>query len=273
MTKGALQQSDEGEPMKIVVIGGAGVIGARTVAALRQGGHEVVAASRRTGIDIITGEGLQAAMDAAQVAIDVSNPPSTDAPLEFFETASRNVLAAAAVAGVRHHVALSIVGADRAPGQAYYRAKIAQEQLIETSGVPYTIVRATQFLEFLGSIADGHTHQAIVRLPPALLQPVAADEVAAFVAGIALSPPRNGIVEIAGPERAPFADMIARYLKAIDDRREVATDVDARYFGGRLEETSLVPEGAARLGQLTLEAWARERPGPPISNNRGASFS
>jgi uncharacterized protein YbjT (DUF2867 family) len=179
--------------------------------------------------------------------------------LEFFETAGRNLLAAEVAAGVRHHVVLSIVGADRVPGQGYYRAKVAQEQLIETSGVPYTIIRATQFLEFLGGIADGHTQQGTVRLPPGLLQPVAADEVAAFVAEVALGPPQSGIVEIAGPERAPFADMIARYLKVIGDRRQVMTDANARYFGGRLEEKSLVPQGEARLGRLTLEAWSRKR--------------
>jgi uncharacterized protein YbjT (DUF2867 family) len=248
--------------MKIVVIGGAGLIGAKTVVLLRQAGHEVVAASRRSGVNIITGEGLAGAMASAQVLIDLSNPPLAGAVsvLAFFETSGRNLVAAATVAGIRHHLALSIVGADRAPGQDYYRAKVAQEQLIATSGLPSTIVRATQFLEFLGAIADGHTHDRAVRLPPAMLQPVAADEVAAFVAEVALGPPQSGIVEIAGPERAPFADMVARYLKTINDSREVVADVNARYFGGRLEENSLVPQGLARLGRLALDAWSRERP-------------
>jgi uncharacterized protein YbjT (DUF2867 family) len=247
--------------MKIVVIGGAGLIGAKTVAILRQAGHEVVAASRRTGINIITGEGLAEAMVSAQVLIDLSNPPPSGAasPIDFFEIAGRTLLAAEVAAGVRHHVTLSIVGADRAPGQRYYRAKVAQERLVETSGLPYTIIRATQFLEFLGAIADGHTQQGAVRLPPALLQPVAADEVAAFVAEVALGPPQRRIVEIAGPERAPFAEMVARYLKGVSDPRQVVEDPSARYFGGRLEEKSLVPQGEARLGRLTLEAWSRKR--------------
>ena len=244
--------------MKIVVIGGAGLIGAKTVAVLRQAGHEVVAASRQSGINTITGEGLPEAMAAAQVVIDLSNPTLSDAtsPLAFFETSGRNLLAAEAAAGVYHHVALSIVGADRVPGQGYYRAKIAQEQLIETSGLLYTIIRSTQFLEFLGGIADGHTDQGVVRLPPSQLQPVAADDVAALVAEVALDPPQNGIVEIAGPERAPIAELVARYLKDIGDPREVVEDPDARYFGGRLEEESLVPWHEAHLGRLTLEAWS-----------------
>jgi uncharacterized protein YbjT (DUF2867 family) len=177
--------------------------------------------------------------------------------LEFFETSSQNLLAAEAVARVRHHVALSIVGTDRLPDQSYYRAKLAQERLIKASGTPYTIIRSTQFLEFLGSIADASTYGGVVRLAPGLLQPIAADEVAAFVAESALANPRNAIVEIAGPERAPFNEIVARYLKAVGDPRKVVKDPEARYFDGRLQEKSLVPLGEARLGHFNLEEWLR----------------
>jgi uncharacterized protein YbjT (DUF2867 family) len=177
--------------------------------------------------------------------------------LEFFETSGRNLLAVEAAAGVRHHVALSIVGTDRTPDNGYFRAKVAQEKLIETSGIPYTIVRATQFLEFLGAIAASATDGKIVRLSPGLFQPIAADDVAAAVADAALAAPRNGIVEIAGPEPAPFDEIIARYLKAIGDPREVVRDTEARYFGGRVEERSLVPLGEARLGRIGLDEWLR----------------
>jgi uncharacterized protein YbjT (DUF2867 family) len=245
--------------MKIVVVGGTGLIGSKTVAILCEGGHEVVAASPKAGVDTVTGEGLKEAMAGAQVVIDVSNAPSSDrqAALEFFETSSQNLLAAEAVARVRHHVALSIVGTDRLPDQSYYRAKLAQERLIKASGTPYTIIRSTQFLEFLGSIADASTYGGVVRLAPGLLQPIAADEVAAFVAEFALANPRNAIVEIAGPERAPFNEIVARYLKAVGDPRKVVKDPEARYFDGRLQEKSLVPLGEARLGHFNLEEWLR----------------
>src|SRR5215467_6656222 len=192
--------------MKIVVIGGTGLIGSKTVAILRQGGHEVVAASPNSGVNSITGEGLKEAMAGAQVVIDLANSPSFEdkAVLDFFETSSRNLLAAEAAAGVRHHVALSIVGADRSPDSGYFRAKVAQEKLIENSGIPYTIVRSTQFLEFLGSIAAASAEGSMVRLSPGLFQPIAANDVAAIVADVALAAPRSGIVEIAGPQRAPF---------------------------------------------------------------------
>jgi uncharacterized protein YbjT (DUF2867 family) len=245
--------------MKIVVIGGTGLIGSKTVAILRQGGHEVVAASRKAGVNTVTGEGLEGAMAGAQVVIDVSNAPSFDAQavMEFFETSGRNLLAAEAAAGVRHHVVLSIVGTDRVPGQGYYRAKVAQEKVVEASGIPYTIIRATQFLEFLGAIADASTDGHLVRLPPGLLQPIAADDVAAIVNEVALAGPRNGIIEIAGPERAPVSEMVGRYLKAVGDPRKVVNDPEARYFGGRLEEKSLVPLGEARLGRFNLKEWLR----------------
>ena len=204
--------------MKIVVIGGTGLIGSKTVPILRQGGHEVLAASPSSGVNSITGEGLKEAMTGAQVVIDLTNSPSFEdrAVLEFFETSGRNLVPAEAAAGVRHHVALSIVAIDRTDN-GYFRAKVAQEKLIETSGIPYTIIRSTQFLEFLGGIAASSTDGNIIRLSPGLFQPIAADDVAAIVADVALAAPRNGIVEIAGPERAPFNEIGARYLKAVGD--------------------------------------------------------
>jgi uncharacterized protein YbjT (DUF2867 family) len=248
--------------VKIVVIGGTGLIGSKTVAILRQDGHEVLAASPNSGVNTITGEGLKEAVAGAQVVIDLANSPSFEdkAVLEFFETAGRNLLPAEAAAGVRHHVALSIVGTDRTPDNGYFRAKVAQEKLIETSGIPHTIIRATQFLEFLGGIADASAEGSIVRLPPGLFQPIAADDVAPIVADVALAAPRNGIVEIAGPERGPFNEIVARYLKAVGDPREVVRDPEARYWGGRVEERSLVPLGEARLGRIGLDEWLRRSP-------------
>jgi len=244
--------------MKIVVIGGTGLIGSKTVALLRQGGHEVVAASPNTGVNTITGEGLKEAIAGAQVLIDLANAPSWEdkAVLEFFETSGRNLLAAESAAGVRHHVALSIVGTDRSDN-GYFRAKVAQEKLIAASSIPYTIIRSTQFMEFLGGIAASSADGNIVRLSPGLFQPIASDDVAANVAEVALAAPRNGIVEIAGPERAPFNEIVARYLKALGDPREVVSDPEARYFGGRVEEKSLVPLGEARLGRIGLHEWLR----------------
>jgi uncharacterized protein YbjT (DUF2867 family) len=245
--------------MKIIVIGGTGLIGSKTVAILRQAGHEVVAASPKSGINTITGEGLKDALRGAQVVVDLANSPSFEdkAVLEFFETSGRNLLAAEAAAGVRHHVALSIVGTDRTPDNGYFRAKLAQEKLIEASGIPYTIIRATQFLEFLGGIAASSADGNRVRLSPGLFQPIAADDVAPIVAEVALGTPRSGIVEIAGPERAPFNEIVARYLKAVGDPREVVCDPEARYFGGRVGEHSLVPLGEARLGRIGLDEWLR----------------
>ncbi|WJR75368.1 SDR family oxidoreductase [Bradyrhizobium sp. NP1] len=244
--------------MKIVVIGGTGLIGSKTVAILRQGGHEVVAASPKSGINTITGEGLKEGLAGAQVVVDLANSPSFEdkAVLEFFQTSGRNLLAAEAAADVRHHVALSIVAIDRTDN-GYFRAKVAQEELIEASGIPYTVVRATQFMEFLGGIAASSADGNTVRLPPGLFQPIAADDVAAIVAEVALAAPRNGIVEIAGPERAPLNEIVARYLKAVGDPRQVVRDPEARYWGGRVEEHSLVPLGEARLGRIGLDEWLR----------------
>jgi uncharacterized protein YbjT (DUF2867 family) len=250
--------------MKIVIIGGTGLIGSKTVAILRPAGHEVVAASPKCGINSITGQGLKEVMAGAQVVIDLANSPSFEdkAVLEFFQTSGRNLLAAEAPAGVRHHVALSIVGTDRTPDNGYFRAKVAQEKLIETSGIPYTIIRATQFMEFLGAIAASSKDGNRVRLSPGPFQPIAADDVAAIVADVALAAPRNGIIEIAGPERAPFSEIVARYLKAIGDPREVVSDPEARYYGGRVEGDSLVPLGEARLGRIGLDEWVRRsKPG------------
>jgi uncharacterized protein YbjT (DUF2867 family) len=245
--------------MKIVVIGGTGLIGSKTIPILLRGGHQAVAAAPNTGVNTITGEGLKEAVAGAQVVIDLANSPSFEdrAVLQFFETSGRNLHAAEAAAGVRHHVALSIVGIDRSPDNGYFRAKVAQEKLIEASGVPYTTIRSTQFLEFLGAIADAGADGNVVRLSPGLFQPIAADDVAAIVADVALAPPRNGIVEIAGPERAPFNEIVARYLKATGDPRKVVRDPEARYWGGRVEERSLVPLGEARLGRIGLEEWLR----------------
>ncbi|MBR0827890.1 SDR family oxidoreductase [Bradyrhizobium manausense] len=243
--------------MKIVVIGGTGLIGSKVVAILRQTGHEVVAASLRSGVNVITGEGVKEAMAGADVVIDLANSPSFEdkAVLEFFQTAGRNIFAAEATTGIRHHVALSIVGAGRTPENGYFRAKVAQEKLIEASGIPYTIVRATQFMEFLGAIAGSATQGNIVRMSPGPFQPIAAEDVAAIVADVALQAPRNGMIDIAGPDRAPFDEIVARYLKAIGDPRTVVGDPDALYFGGRVEEHSLVPIGEARLGRIGLDAW------------------
>lgn len=254
--------------MKIVVIGGTGLIGSKVVEKLKQKGHEAIAAAPNTGVDTITGEGLKEVMAGAQVVIDLANSPSFEdkAVLDFFETSGRNLLAAEAAAGVRRHVALSIVGIDRSDN-GYFRAKVVQEKLIETSGIPYTIIRSTQFLEFLGAIADSGAAGNTIRISPGLFQPIAAEDVAAIVADVALAAPRNGVIEIAGPERAPFDEIIARYLKAVGDQRVVVRDPEARYWGGRVEERSLVPLGEARLGRIGLDEWLRGSP-----SHLGAEF-
>jgi len=244
--------------MKIVVIGATGRIGTKTVPILLQKGHEVVSASSKSGVNIVTGEGLKEALTGAKVVIDLADSPSFEdkAVLEFFETSGRNLLPAETAAGVRHHVTLSIVGIDRSDS-GYYRAKVAQEKLVVASGIPYTIIRSTQFLEFLGDIADSSTDGKAVRLAPGLMQPIAADDVAAIVADVALAGPQNGTVEIAGPQRAPLNEFVARYLKAVGDPREVVRDPEARHFGARIEEHSLVPLGEARLGRITIDEWLR----------------
>jgi len=258
--------------MKIVTIGGTGLIGSKTVAILRQRSHEVVAASPNTGVNTITGEGLKEAMTGAQVVIDLANSPSFEdkAVLEFFETSGRNLLAAEAAAGVRHHVALSIVGTDRTPDNGYFRAKVAQENLIETSGIPYTIIRSTQFLEFLGSIAAMSANGNVVRLSPGLFQPIAADDVAAIVADVALAAPRSGIIEIAGPERAPFNEIVARYLKAVGDPREVVSDPEARYraAGSRSARWCRWAKRASAASAWTNGSASRRQAPDPASEGR-----
>jgi uncharacterized protein YbjT (DUF2867 family) len=245
--------------MKILINGGTGLIGSKTAAILRQGGHEAIAASPKSGVNSITGEGLKEAMAGVQVVIDLANSPSFEdkAVLEFFETSGRNLHAAEKAAGIRHHVALSIVGTDLTPENGYFRAKVAQEKLIKASGIPYTIIRSTQFMEFIGAIAASAVVGDAVRVSPGLFQPIAADDVAAAVADVAVASPKNGIVEIAGPERQPFNEIVARYLKAVGDPRKVVRDPEARYFGGKVDDRSLVPLGEARLGRIGLDEWAR----------------
>ena len=246
--------------MKIVVIGGSGLIGSRLVTLLNNAGHEALAASPRTGVNAVTGEGLSNALVGADVVVDVTNAPSWEpqAVLDFFRTSARNLGKAEVAAGVRHHVALSIVGCDRTPENAYFVAKVAQEEVIEAAGMPYTIVRATQFMEFIGGIADYGTVDGAVRISDGLFQPIAADDVAASLAQVALAAPLNGTVDIAGPDRAPFAEIVSRYLKSVGDARPVVTDSDAPYYGGRVEEQSLVPLGDARIGRIGLDQWLAE---------------
>jgi uncharacterized protein YbjT (DUF2867 family) len=243
--------------MKIVVIGGTGLIGTKVVKELTERGHEVLAATPNTGVDATTGRGLAEALARAEVVVDVSNSPSFEdaAVLAFFENAGRNLARAEREASVRHHVALSVVGTDRLQESGYFRGKLAQERLIKTSGIPYTIIRATQFFEFLGGITAGATDDKCVRLSAASFQPIAADEVAKAVAEAALGTPVNDTIEIAGPERLPLSEMVARYLKATNDPREVVTDPQARYFGARLDDRTLVPGDNAHLGTIRLEDW------------------
>jgi uncharacterized protein YbjT (DUF2867 family) len=243
--------------MKIVVIGGTGLIGSKLVAKLRLKGHEAVPASPRSGVNALTGEGLATALSDAQVVVDVSNSPSWEAAavLEFFERSTRNVLAAETAAGVKHHIALSIVGTDRSPDIAYFRAKVAQETLIKSSGVPYSIVRATQFFEFLDGIAEKAAAGDRIVVPSAMFQPIAAEDVAESLAEVASGQPLNGTIDIAGPEKAPFNEFIARRLKATGDCRPVSGDPKAQYYGARIDDTSLTPIGTVRVGPTRLETW------------------
>jgi uncharacterized protein YbjT (DUF2867 family) len=243
--------------MKIVVIGGSGLIGSKLVTKLREHGHEAVAASPNSGVNTLTGEGLAEVLKGASVAVDVSNSPSWEdaAVLNFFETSTRNQLTYEAAAGVRHHVALSVVGTDRLSESGYFRAKIAQEKLIKESSIPYSIVRATQFFEFLKGLADISLEGNKVHLPPVLFQPMAADDVASGVGKIALGPPVNGIVEIAGPEQFRVDELVRRRLATLKDLREVIADPNARYSGAKLGERTLVPGKDARLGETRFETW------------------
>ena len=245
--------------MKIVVIGGTGLIGSKLVATLDEHGHEAVPAAPSTGVNTITGEGLSEVLTGAHVVVDVSNAPNwdDDAVMRFFDTSSRNLLAAEAAAGVSHHVALSVVGTDRLTDSGYFRAKLAQEELIEASSIPYSIVHATQFFEFVQGIADGATDGSTVRLPPALFQPMAADDVASAVARVAIGPPLNGIVEVAGPEQFRLDELVRRVLKAAGDPREVITDPQAQYYGINPGERTLLPGDDARIAETRFEDWLR----------------
>ena len=243
--------------MKIVVLGGTGLIGSKIVNLLRVSGHEAVAASPSKGINSITGEGLTEALNGAQVVVDVTNSPSFEdkAVLDFFETSTRNLLAVEAKTGVGHHIALSIVGSERLPASGYLRAKVAQENLIKASPIPYTIVRATQFFEFVGRIADEATSGQAVHLPSVLFQPIFSDDLAANLAKIAVAKPLNGTIELAGPDALPFDEVVRQYLVARHDPRKVIRDEQARYFGTTLEKRSLVPGENALLGSCHFADW------------------
>ena len=260
--------------MRIVVIGGTGLIGSKLVGKLNDHGHQAVAASPDTGVNTLTGEGLAEALAGARVVVDVSNSPSFEdaAVLKFFETSTRNILAAEAAAGVGHHVALSVVGTERLLESGYFRAKIAQESLIQKSSIPYTVVHATQFFEFIKNIADAATVDGKVRLAPVLIQPMAADDVAKAVAKVSVGPPLSGTVEVAGPQRFRLDKLIWEGLRARGDSREVVADLDARYYGAKLGERTLVPGDGARIAETSFEAWL-EQNGTPVRREAGATVS
>jgi uncharacterized protein YbjT (DUF2867 family) len=252
--------------MKIVIIGGTGLIGSKLVPCLRGHGHEAVPASLDTGVNTLTGEGLAEVLTGAAVVVDVSNSPSFDdaAVLKFFTTSTGNLLAAESKAGVKHHVALSIVGTDRVPDSGYLRAKVAQETLIRNSSIPYSIIRSTQFFEFFKRIADEATVDKTVRIPPVLFQPIAADDVASALCTVAAGPPLNGIIEVEGPEQFRFDEFIGKGLKARGDSREVIADPHARYFGAELSDRMLVPDGDAKPGQIRFEEWLTKSAVPRV---------
>ena len=251
--------------MRIVVIGGTGLIGSKVVEKVKQKGHEAVAAAPNTGVNTVTGKGLAEAFTGAAVVVDVSNSPSFEAQpaMDFFQAAARNIAAAEAAGGVRHHVALSVVGTDRLQDSGYFRAKLAQEQLIKSSAIPYTLIRATQFFEFIRAIAQLSTTGDTVRLAPALFQPMAAEDVASAVAEAALAQPFNGTLEIAGPETFTLGEAVSKVLNYDHDSRTVIADPEAPYSGSRLSERTLVPDGGARLGSTRLEWWLEHVPTPP----------
>ena len=258
--------------MKIVIIGGTGLIGSKVVTRLHEERHQAVPASPNSGVDTLTGEGVAATLNGADVVVDVSNSPSFEdsAVLKFFETSTTNILAAEAAAGVGHHVALSIVGSDRAPDSGYLRAKVAQEKLIRNSSIPYSIVRSTQFFEFLKRIADDATDGNTVHIAPVLFQPIASDDVAKAVAQVAVSAPLNGIVEIAGPQQFRFDEFIRLGLEARQDPRVVIADPHARYYGADLGERTLVPNAGARLGEIRYEDWLAQSAVPATHLARDA---
>jgi len=243
--------------MKIVIIGGTGLIGSKLVGKLRERGHQAVPASPDTGVNTLTGQGLAEALAGADVVVDVSNSPSFEdaAVLKFFETSTGNILAAEAVAGVKHHVALSVVGTERLTESGYFRAKIAQENLIRNSSIPFSIVHATQFFEFVKSIADAATVNGTVRLAPVLIQPMAAEDVAKAVGRVSAGAPLNGTLEVAGPQQFRLDELIRKGLRARNDPREVIADAEARYFGARLGERTLLPGDGAGIAEITFDAW------------------
>lgn len=243
--------------MKVVIIGGSGLIGTKLMAMLKEQGYDAIAASTRSGVNTFTGEGLDKALEGASVVVDVSNSPSFEdsAVLKFFETTTHNILAAEAKAGVKHHVALSIVGIERLPENGYFRAKIAQEQLIKECSIPYSIIRATQFFEFVKGIADEATQGNTVRVSPMLIQPIAGDDVASALFKVTVGAPLNGTIDIAGPEAFHIDELLRQTLKACNDPREVVTDVHARYFGAELSERTLVPDDGAQLGAQHFKDW------------------
>jgi uncharacterized protein YbjT (DUF2867 family) len=245
--------------MKIVVVGATGLIGAKTVDRLRKKGHEVVPASRRSGVNVITGEGLKGAMQNADVVLDVSNSPSFEdkAVMDFFETSTGNLLAAEAAAGIKHHISLGVVGTERLQDSGYFRAKLVQEKLIKFGSTPYTIVHATQFFEFLGAIAEAATVGNAAHLSTAYMQPIAADDVADLMAATCSAAPINGIIEIAGPERVRQNDIVERYLKATNDRRQIVASEDALYYGLKLNDQSLVPGASGKQGPTSLDQWLK----------------
>jgi len=251
--------------MKIVVIGGTGLIGSKLVKKLREHGHEAVAASPNTGVNSITGDGLADALKGASAVVDVTNSPSWEdaAVLKFFETSTRNLLSYGASAGVKHHIALSVVGTERLLESGFFRAKLAQENLIKASKNPYTLVRATQFFEFVKKIADYSTEGNTVRMPPALIQPMAAEDVASALATIATNPPLNGTVEIGGPEQFRLDELARRDLAASNDPRVVLSDPNGRYYGIKVNERSLIPDNGARLGEIRFEDWLAQSAGAP----------
>jgi len=250
--------------MKIVVIGGSGLIGSKVVNRLRGGGHEALAASLESGVNLLTGEGLARALADARVVVDVANSPSFEAraAMEFFQTAGRNLLAAEKAAGVQHHLALSIVGLERLPDVGYFLAKIAQESLIKASGIPYTILRSTQFFEFFKALLESAADGNGFRLSPALYQPIAADDVAATVAELAVGAPLNSTTEVAGPEARPMDEMARQYLAATQDKRQVIADARAPYFGSQIDDRSLTPSGKPRLGLIRFSDWLGSSPRP-----------
>ena len=253
--------------MKIVVIGGTGLIGSKLVIKLRAQGHDAIAASPNTGVNTLTGEGLAEVLKDASVVVDVSNSPSWEdtAVMKFFETSTRNLLTYGAAAGVGHHVALSVVGTDQLSESGYFRAKIAQEKLIKGSTMPWSIVHATQFFEFLKGLADTASDGNKVRLPPVLFQPMAADDVASAVGRIAVGPPQDGTVEIGGPEEFRIDDLVRRLLAALKDPREVIADPNARYSGAKISDKTLVPGNNARLGETTFETWLAHSAGTGLA--------